>query len=106
MREYHLPRPRSFLSHPLPECSCRTVKSAEISQLEKGSNLHTLYKNQDECPKSLEVNLKAAGSLKENAVDETESEDDDVGLGLELEESSQIDAVTSAEQDEEMDPDD
>ncbi|KAK4481321.1 hypothetical protein RD792_012206 [Penstemon davidsonii] len=96
--------PKSFLSHPLPECSCTTSKSAENSK--KRSNLQILYEEQDECPKGLELGFNAVESLQESS-DETETQEDEMDLGLpESDETSQADAVPSTEQDEEMDPDD
>lgn len=105
MREYLLSRPKSFLSHPIPECSCATLKNTEIIHSRKGSNLQILYQEQDECPKGLDQGLNSIESQDESA-DESETPEYDTDLGLlESDENSQPITVLTSEQDEEMDPD-
>ncbi|KAK6114932.1 hypothetical protein DH2020_007201 [Rehmannia glutinosa] len=103
VREFQQLKPKSFLSHPLPECSCTTVKSAD---LQKGSKLQILYRGQDECPQELEQSLKTVGSQEIN-VDDIETQEDETETDLpESDENSEADTVPSVEQDEEMDPND
>ncbi|KAK6132262.1 hypothetical protein DH2020_033962 [Rehmannia glutinosa] len=103
VREFQQLKPKSFLSHPLPECSCTTVKSAD---LQKGSKLQILYRGQDECPQELEQSLKTVGSQEIN-VDDIETQEDETETDLpESDENSEADTVPSVELDEEMDPND
>ncbi|KAL7155828.1 hypothetical protein ABFS83_03G101800 [Erythranthe nasuta] len=96
-------KPKSFLSHPLPECSCTTVKSADS---QKGSGLQIIYGEQNECPLGLELGLKTVGS-QESSDDDTETQEDETETELlDSDENSQADTIPSSEQDEEMDPDD
>lgn len=100
MQGFHRLKPKSFLSHPLPECSCTTVKSAEKS------NKFQIYEGQDECPQVLEQGLEMVGS-QESSADDTETQEDEIDTDLlESDENSQADTIPSVEQDEEMDPDD
>lgn len=103
----------SFLSHPLPECSCRTPEStAGISEPVKGSNGKLLYGGEDECPEWMQRGLATVSSrkisLQEESVDESELREDD--MDLEQPESddggNKVDASRPSDQDEEMDPDD
>ncbi|KAL0326127.1 UNVERIFIED_CONTAM: protein EMBRYO SAC DEVELOPMENT ARREST 30 [Sesamum radiatum] len=106
VRELHQSKQKSFLSHPLPECSCTTLKSADLMHLQKGSNLQILYGQQDECPEGLGQDLKTTGS-QEITGDDTEGQEDETDTELmESDENSQVDTNPSGEQDEEMDPDD
>ncbi|XP_042515070.1 protein EMBRYO SAC DEVELOPMENT ARREST 30 [Macadamia integrifolia] len=113
VRESNLSKQISFLSHPLPECSCRTPGFADIPNPVRGIDGQLLYGGEDECPKWMEhglatVSLKA-GSAQESKVDEKDSTEDDTDLD-ELPESddnvSRMDSTPPSEQDEEMDPDD
>ncbi|XP_073285870.1 protein EMBRYO SAC DEVELOPMENT ARREST 30-like isoform X2 [Primulina huaijiensis] len=106
MREFLLSRPNSFLSHPIPECSCATLKNTKIGNSRKGSNLQILYQGQDECPKVLDQGLNSDES-QDDIADESETPEDDADLGLlESDQSSQPITAPTSEQDEEMDPDD
>lgn len=105
-----LSKPVMFLSHPLPECSCR-MSSAKAAKLVKGEGGQFLYGGEDICPKWMQ-HAKEAGSLgKESAKSEddglpdyesndflNESEDDKNG--------GKINQTSLWEQDEEMDPND
>ncbi|GFP89854.1 uncharacterized protein at1g04910 [Phtheirospermum japonicum] len=103
VQESERAKPKSFLSHPLPECSCTTAKS---TNLPKGSKIQNFYGGQDECPQGLVQNLKTVGSQESNGDDnETIEDETDMEL-LESDDNSQVDTVPSVEQDEEMDPDD
>lgn len=106
MREFHLSRRNSFLSHPIPECSCTTVKTDEIPHSEKDSDIHILYEQLEKCPKWIEQGLTTAGS-QENIAYETDTLDDEPDLlQLESDGNNEVDTIPSLEQDEEMDPND
>ncbi|KAG8378222.1 hypothetical protein BUALT_Bualt08G0115300 [Buddleja alternifolia] len=93
VREFHQSKAKSFLSHPLPECSCTTVKSAEIMHLQK-------------CPQGFEQSLSIVGS-EESSADEIQTEEDESDTELlEVEENKQAETIPTVEQDEEMDPND
>ncbi|KAJ6434106.1 hypothetical protein OIU84_017753 [Salix udensis] len=49
IRQSLLSKPTTFLSHPLPECSCR-IPSAEVPKQVKGNDGRFLYGGEDECP--------------------------------------------------------
>ncbi|CAA0809973.1 O-fucosyltransferase family protein [Striga hermonthica] len=107
LRESQSSKPKSFLSHPLPECSCTTVKSADFRE---DTKLQTLYRGQDKCPIGFEQkSLTSILSSQESSGDgnETTQEDDESDADLlEPDDNSQVDTVPPGEQDEEMDPND
>lgn len=106
-REFHLAKPSSFLSHPVPECMCTVLKTADIVQLGKGSSGHQLYAKQDECPTWLEESLLRARAQETNPEDESqESEKDELEEQFESEGSGEISEVPSLQQDDEIDLDD
>ncbi|KAL8485687.1 hypothetical protein ACS0TY_027827 [Phlomoides rotata] len=95
-------KPKSFLSHPLPECSCTSLKTADLTRLQKSSKL---YQGQDECPQGFEHPQTVV--LQETSSDDSETQEEDIDIDVvESDENSQADSIPSAEQDEEMDPDD
>ncbi|KAH6800027.1 O-fucosyltransferase family protein [Perilla frutescens var. hirtella] len=99
-------KPKSFLSHPLPECSCTTIKSADLVQLQKSSKFKIIYKGQEECPQGVAQGVEAVGS-RESSGDDSETQEDEIDTYLlESEENSQAETIPSMEQGEEMDPDD
>ncbi|XAR48968.1 hypothetical protein NMG60_11031969 [Bertholletia excelsa] len=103
-RESQLSKPASFLSHPLPECSCRILKIAQTPGL--GTQFY--HNVDDECPKWMDNGL-ATVHFQKNRVNETESQDDDVEMEEQQEsddESRGSGIMPPSEQDEEMDPDD
>lgn len=100
VQESHQTKPKFFLSHPLPECSCLEISKDGAVQLQKSSNLKTLYGEHDECPEGLEHR-----SLENNS-DDSETQEDENDLLLESDEDGRDEVIPSAEQDEEMDPDD
>lgn len=96
-------KPKLFLSHPIPECSCSTVKSTEIRSSEKKSSLQLLYEGQEQCPREIVQSVK----FEEIDADEVDSHEDEMEMeGLDSDGNSGPDAIPSLEQDEEMDPDD
>ncbi|KAG1368805.1 putative protein EMBRYO SAC DEVELOPMENT ARREST 30 [Cocos nucifera] len=107
--EAQLSKPASFLSHPLPECSCRTSTLPNNSKLVKGQNGELLYGGEDRCPDWMVhglamVSAKATGAQDEE-VEEGELPEDDSDEEGDSENGSRIDG-NRPEQDEEMDPDD
>ncbi|KAK4365894.1 hypothetical protein RND71_013774 [Anisodus tanguticus] len=102
-QESNLSKTMFFLSHPIPECSCSTVKATDIVHSGKNNNLHLLFEGQDECPKW----MRQLRTQETNA-DEVDSQEDETDLDgqLESERYNGTDAIPSLEQDEEMDPDD
>ena len=93
-----LSKSTSFLSYPIPECSCRIPNPAKISS--------SVFKGVDECPKWMEKGLKVG--LQDTLFSGNESQEDDAELDrqLEPEEENSTETRPSLEQDEEMDPDD
>ncbi|XP_057980724.1 protein EMBRYO SAC DEVELOPMENT ARREST 30 [Malania oleifera] len=109
IRESLLSKPISFLSHPLPECSCR-ISSAEDQV--KGDDGRFLYGGEDTCPEWMQrdletVSLRSAGAGV-GKVDETDSSDYENAIDeqQESDDSSSKAAFLSLDQDEEMDPND
>ncbi|KAA8547642.1 hypothetical protein F0562_004071 [Nyssa sinensis] len=76
MTEFNRSKSMSFLSHPVPECSCRIVNTAEIPGSGKGSSHQLLNEGEDECPKWMEHGLTTA-HRQEN---ENELPDDEMDL--------------------------
>ncbi|KAJ7956951.1 O-fucosyltransferase family protein [Quillaja saponaria] len=113
IRQSLLSKPASFLSHPLPECSCR-LASPEVPTPVKGKDGRFLYGDEEECPKWMQHG-KEAGSLsfpgEEGAKLEDnellEYESDDLVNGSEFDDSGgKTNATLIWDQDEEMDPND
>ncbi|KAK9290540.1 hypothetical protein L1049_008710 [Liquidambar formosana] len=112
IRESLLSKPISFLSHPLPECSCR-ISSVEVPNQVKGSDGRFLYGGEDKCPEwmqhglesvSLELAATEGGKFDENELPE---------YGTDLDEQPELDdsnnrtnTTLPLDQDEEMDPND
>ncbi|KAK3002481.1 hypothetical protein RJ639_020334 [Escallonia herrerae] len=108
MREFHQSKPISFLSHPIPECSCRNAKPPKArSDSGKASNSQFSYKGEVECPRWMEHSPTTVDvqeiTANENEPQEDEMEEWELESG---EEDRSTDSVPSLEQDEEMDPDD
>ncbi|KAK1294535.1 Uncharacterized protein QJS10_CPA16g01547 [Acorus calamus] len=83
----------SFLSHPLPECSCRT---SQFPNPVKGKYGELLYGGEDKCPDW----MPRSNNLKEDTIDEADLPEDDIYP------EEQPESVVASEQDDEMDPDD
>ncbi|MQL73602.1 hypothetical protein Taro_005964 [Colocasia esculenta] len=102
----------SFLSHPLPECSCRTPESSDLPMSLKGSSSEMLFGSEDVCPEWLSQNLVSVSQsstvVKDDVGDDKEYGEDDMEMEgqTEPDEGSKLDAARPSEQDEEMDPDD
>ncbi|XP_061364070.1 protein EMBRYO SAC DEVELOPMENT ARREST 30 [Gastrolobium bilobum] len=71
IRQSLLSKPAMFLSHPLPECSCR-IASTKVANRVRGEDSRFLYGDEDQCPKWMQSADKA-GSLGKEGV---KSEDD------------------------------
>lgn len=95
----------SFLSHPIPECSCRIMKTLDTQSDSRKAKAQNLFKGKDECPSWME-RTRAATITLENAATEDESEYDiDLGLQNSDYQNRKSDS-TPTDQDEEMDPND
>ncbi|KAG9458928.1 hypothetical protein H6P81_003436 [Aristolochia fimbriata] len=102
-----LSKPNLFLSHPLPECSCRTSGWIKTTRPIMGSPSDLLYRSLDECPEWMQRGLEMVSNKDTNmegeVADESESLEDDA-VTEEQPESNQGGAPPEA--DDEMDPDD
>ncbi|TVU18410.1 hypothetical protein EJB05_34506 [Eragrostis curvula] len=102
-----LSKPVSFLSHPLPECSCRTAVSAAVQPV-KDSHGRLLFGGEEECPDWMARSLAAVSTKNNEPLSEDyqgELLEDDSSPDTQHE-SDRSDTNKSTEQDEEMDPDD
>ncbi|KDP27357.1 hypothetical protein JCGZ_20181 [Jatropha curcas] len=59
IRQSLLSKPNSFLSHPLPECSCRISSTEFLAPLE-GKDGRYLYGGEDECPEWMQHGQEAS----------------------------------------------
>ncbi|MBA0632836.1 hypothetical protein Godav_001511, partial [Gossypium davidsonii] len=102
-RQSLLSKPNSFLSHPLPECSCR-IPSVETTKQIKGKDGGIVFGGEEECPKWMEL-ARAEGARN----DDMESAEDDNDTVEQLEPDA-VDATSSLtsliDHDEEWDPND
>ncbi|KAL9250203.1 EMBRYO SAC DEVELOPMENT ARREST 30-like protein [Drosera capensis] len=93
--ELKLAKPSSFLSYPVPECSCRSTSSV----------VGSVYEDVDECPQwmknSFEPRVEDSASGNETFIDEAELPEQG-----EVDDVEPSEARPSMEQDEEMDPND
>ncbi|XP_020107040.1 uncharacterized protein LOC109723176 [Ananas comosus] len=99
--EARLLKPTSFLSHPLPECSCRASNLIGSASPEKDSYGQLVYGGEDECPEWIKRGLAIVSAEVSDDDEGDLPEEDD-----EAQEQPESDANRSSEQDEEMDPDD
>ncbi|XP_052196528.1 protein EMBRYO SAC DEVELOPMENT ARREST 30-like isoform X2 [Diospyros lotus] len=100
-REFRISKPSSFLSHPIPECSCRILNPTRVPAF-------LSYEGREECPKGLEHSTTTLRYQK-NSTNESELQENETDLEEQLEpedESSTTGTPPSSEQDEEMDGDD
>ncbi|KAH7845223.1 hypothetical protein Vadar_029241 [Vaccinium darrowii] len=107
-REFRRSKPTSFLSHPIPECSCRILKSSDTGSATNKIIHHLSYEGDAECPTGMHEGVKTVRYQK-NLANESESQEEDLDLEdqpeLENEGSTSV-TTPSLEQDEEMDPND
>ncbi|KAJ0079921.1 hypothetical protein Patl1_22900 [Pistacia atlantica] len=108
IRQSLVSKPRSFLSHPLPECSCR-ISSVKVPNQIKGNGGRFLYGGEDECPKWIQHGQEEAASLEARGIND-DSESLDYEYATELPESDDNDGKNTAtlpfDRDEEWDPND
>ncbi|KAF4359050.1 hypothetical protein G4B88_008533 [Cannabis sativa] len=110
IRQSLLSKSASFISHPLPECSCR-IPSAETPNIVRGKDARVLYGGEEECPKWMQHDENIVS--ESFAEEEGKTDDDDLleyesNLVEQPESNSSGNTNTSLlfEQDEEMDPND
>ncbi|XP_010549684.1 PREDICTED: uncharacterized protein LOC104820779 isoform X2 [Tarenaya hassleriana] len=107
IRQSMLSKTRLFLSHPLPECSCRT-SPVEASRLvrDDDDDGRYLYGGEDECPKW----IKSAGGEKSKSDNDDETPDYENDLLSEQSETDEDYLKSKVElafdQDDEWDPND
>lgn len=108
IRQSLLSKPATFLSHPLPECSCR-IASAKATNRVRGEDGRVLYGGEDLCPKWMQHANNADSSDKEGVKSEDEGQADYESNDF-VDESEKNGSKTSQsplwDQDEEMDPND
>ncbi|XP_074562327.1 protein EMBRYO SAC DEVELOPMENT ARREST 30-like [Curcuma longa] len=109
--EFESSKSVSFLSHPFPECFCRTSKSSVIPDHAMSNNLKSQYISEDECPewmvRGLAMAFSNAPAAKDDDIEEDEFQEDDEAVAeAESDTGNKSDVSRSIEQDEEMDPDD
>ncbi|KAK8918542.1 hypothetical protein KSP39_PZI021589 [Platanthera zijinensis] len=109
IKESQMSKPKSFLSHPLPECSCRASKTSELQTPVKGPNGELLYGGEERCPdwmvRGLSLVLQESKDTKDEG-DEVPEEDFDVEGHEDFGDGSGTEAARLFEQEEEMDLDD
>ncbi|XP_044500649.1 protein EMBRYO SAC DEVELOPMENT ARREST 30-like [Mangifera indica] len=107
IRQSLLSKSMLFLSHPLPECSCR-ISSVKVPYQVKGNGGRSLYGGEDECPKWIQHGQEAASLDARGNNDNSESSDYEETT--ELSESDDNDGKNTAtlpfDRDEEWDPND
>lgn len=110
IRQSLLSKPASFISHPLPECSCRISSAEAPVQVVKGDNGRFLYGGEDECPKWIgqEVVLSEAGGEEEGKSEDSEIPEygSDQVEEAESNENDRTKTSLAFDQDDEMDPND
>lgn len=110
IRQSLLSKSAFFISHPLPECSCR-IPSAETPILVRGENGQVLYGGEEECPKWMQHDEDV---ISESFVEEEGKNDDDelpeyesnLVEQAELNNTGNTNTSLIFDQDEEMDPND
>lgn len=112
IRESLLSKPNSFLSHPLPECSCR-IPSDEIPNQVKGNDGRLLYGGEDNCPEWMQRGMEMVkvdpGATERSKADEVELPDYETELDEQPENddtSGNTNTTLPFDQDDEMDPND
>ncbi|CAL0326764.1 unnamed protein product [Lupinus luteus] len=106
IRQSLLSKPAIFLSHPLPECSCRIASASVASNPVRGKDGRFLYGDEDQCPKWIQ-----AGSLAKEGVKSEDDSQPDYESNDFVNESNKDGAKSDQtrlwdQQDEEMDPND
>ncbi|KAL6219387.1 hypothetical protein ACLB2K_007146 [Fragaria x ananassa] len=110
IRQSVFSKPASFISHPLPECSCR-ISAAESSVHVKGTDGRIVYGGEEECPKWMQHGQEIPGqSIGEEVGKSDDNGSSDYGNTV-VEEPESIDSDRTNVnqifiQDDEMDPND
>ncbi|PRQ45908.1 putative GDP-fucose protein O-fucosyltransferase [Rosa chinensis] len=108
IRQSLFSKPTSFISHPLPECSCR-ISSAESSVHLKGNDGRVVYGGEEECPKWMQHGQEVpAQSTGEEVGKSDDNESSDYNIVVEEPESNddRTNVTLVFDQDDEMDPND
>ncbi|XP_027366528.1 protein EMBRYO SAC DEVELOPMENT ARREST 30 isoform X2 [Abrus precatorius] len=110
IRQALLSKPAMFLSHPLPECSCK-IASTKVANRVRGDGGQVLYGGEDLCPKWMQHASKAGSLEKEGVKSEDEGlADYEINDFVDESESDKNGSKTNQtalwDQDEEMDPND
>lgn len=110
IRQSLLSKSALFISHPLPECSCR-MKSVDSPSRVKGDDGKVLYGGEEECPEWMhhDQDIKPVveeGNEDEKFPDYESNLVDQQQQSPELNTSNNTNASPIFDQDEEMDPND
>ncbi|XP_050213473.1 protein EMBRYO SAC DEVELOPMENT ARREST 30 [Mercurialis annua] len=110
IRQSLLSKPTSFISHPLPECSCR-ISSPKVQTPVKGNDGRYLYGGEDECPdwiqQGQQVVLLDSMGVDGSKNDDNESEYENDVVPQESDDSDGKSSFNlSMDQDDEWDPND
>ncbi|KAF2306914.1 hypothetical protein GH714_022493 [Hevea brasiliensis] len=110
IRQSLLSKPSSFLSHPLPECSCR-ISSARFQTPVEGIDGRYLYGGEDECPEWMQHGQEAVPSesmeTERDKNDDNESEYENDVVQQESDDSGgKSSLILSMDRDDEWDPND
>ncbi|XP_050370407.1 protein EMBRYO SAC DEVELOPMENT ARREST 30 [Argentina anserina] len=110
IRQSVFSKPASFISHPLPECTCR-ISSADSPGHVKGNDGRIVYGGEEECPKWMQHGQDVqAQSTGEEVGNSDDNESSDYGNTVvevpESNDSDRKDVNLVFNQDEEMDPND
>lgn len=108
IRQSVVSKSASFISHPLPECSCRISSAEAPVHNVKGDNGQFLYGGEDECPKwfGQEVVLTESGGDEEGKSEDSEIPEYGSDQVEEAESNENDNTKLAFDQDDEMDPDD
>ncbi|KAI4320253.1 hypothetical protein MLD38_033752 [Melastoma candidum] len=107
LREFRSSKPLSFLSHPIPECSCRNLDVAKLSVPRKGRTHDSQfsYEGEVECPSWMQHS--SVSFRKQDRKNESQDYDGDAMDELpDSDEDAAAESPPAAEPDEEIDPDD
>ncbi|KAL9312807.1 hypothetical protein ACSQ67_018259 [Phaseolus vulgaris] len=110
IRQFLLSKPAIFLSHPLPECSCR-IDSTKATNPVRGEDGQVLYGGEDVCPKWMQHANEAVSLEKEGVKSDDEGladyeSNDFVDESESDKNGSKSNQTPLWDQDEEMDPND
>lgn len=96
-----------FLSHPLPECSCRVTSSATPANHVKSMDGRFLFGDEEQCPKWMKRASQENSDIEGVMVEDNGSPDYEINdFGEESDKNDKTNVTMIWEQDEEMDPND